>query len=149
MNKRFTITFFGLGLLLIGFLGMGAAHEISGMAEVATGEGVLISENGENVRIKAVAVFLRENGEAEICLMTSRENVYAGGRWFRGSDTSQAIRLDITDDTEGGCVSGRGTLWLQDACVPIARLSMTVSRLDGTKFEAEFLTKLSRPCPIP
>jgi hypothetical protein len=149
VRKRVTITFFGLGLFLIGFLVVGAARQIGGLAEVATGEGTLTSDNGENLRIKAVAVFLRENGDAEICIMTSRENVYAGGRWFHGADRRRAVRLEITNDTEGRCASGHGTLFLQGGCVPVAGLNVTMLRLDGTTFEAEFITKLSQPCPNP
>ena len=149
MRKRYPITFFGLGLLLLGLLSVAPAQQFTCLSEVATGEGTLTSDNGNNLRIKAVAVSLRENGNAEICLMTSRENVYAGGRWFRGMDTSRAISLEITDDTEGGCASGRGTVFLQQGCVPVAGLNMTVSKLDGTAFEADFLTDSSRPCPKP
>ncbi len=149
MKKRLAITFFGLGLLLIGLLVVGAAQHISGLAEVATGEGTLTSDNGENLRIKAVAVFLRENGDAEVRIMTSRENVYAGGRWFHGADGRRAVRLEITNDTEGRCASGHGTVFLQGGCVPVAGLNVTVFRLDGTTFEAKFLTKLSQPCPNP
>lgn len=149
MIKRSAITFFGLGLFLMGFLAVGGARHVNELAEVSTGEGTLTSDNGESLRIKAIAVFLRESGEAEICLMTSKENFYVGGRWSQDLTSKQSIRLNITDYADGGCAVGSGTVYIQEGCVPVAGLSMTVSKLDGTTLEAEFVAVSTRPCPNP
>lgn len=144
MIRRFTATFFGLGLLLAGLSGAGTAQQLSDFAEVSSGEGTLISNNGDSLNINAIAVFLRRNGEAEIWLMTGRENVYAGGRW--GASTSRTVALEITDDTEGCGASGCGTVFLQAGCMPVAGLRIVISRSDGLRFEADFVAKNAKPC---
>lgn len=151
MTNKHAFTFFGLGLLLMTLLNVGAAQQVASFGEVASGEGTLTTGDGDKVKINAVAVFLRENGKAEVWLMTPGSNVYLGGRWFRGSDSSRLVDLEITDDTNGGCATGRGSVFLTDDCVPIAKLTltMTISRLDGTRFEADFITKNTRPCVDP
>ena len=149
MNRRLAFSIFGVVLLLVGSLRPGRAQHLTSLAEVATGEGTLTLTNGKRLRITAVAVFLHENGKAEVRLITERESVNAGGRWSRDSDAGRKISLAITDDTEGGCASGWGTVFLQEGCVPVATLAIAVSRLDGTTFEAYFLEKKSRPCPNP
>jgi hypothetical protein len=149
VKKAYVSTFFVLGLLLIGLLSVSRAQETFGLAEVATGAGTLRLPNHQTVGINAVAVFLRENGQAEIWLMTPKQNLYAGGRWSRGSPTSGVVNVELTDDTEGGCISGCGTILLQDECVPISRLTLSVSRMDGSWFEAQFVTINARPCPTP
>jgi hypothetical protein len=147
MTKKHAFTFFGLGLLLMALFNVGAAQQVASFGEVASGEGTLTTGDGDKLKINAVAVFLRENGKAEVWLMTPGSNVYLGGRWFRGSDSM--VDLEITDDTNGGCASGSGSVFLTDDCVPIAKLTMTISRLDGTRFEADFITKNTRPCLDP
>lgn len=149
MKRRVVFTFFGLCFLLMVFIGSGAAQQFTCLAELATGEGTLEADNGNRVNIKAVAVFLQEDGEAEVCLMTSRENVYASGRWSRGVDAGRVIDLEITNDSTGGCVSGTGKVFLQTGCVPIGRVTMSFFRSDGTKFNVDFVEKRSRPCRNP
>lgn len=148
MSKRHSFAFFGTGILLLGLLGAATAQKVSGLAEVATGEGTLVAENGASLQIKAVAVFLRENGEAEIRLMTTKENVSVGGRWIRNASLSRAIDLDFTNDTQGGGASGCGTVFLQSGCVPVASLTMIVFRSDGTSYDVAFITRDS-PCVKP
>ena len=151
MKRRGVFTFFALSILLLGIMSVTGAKQLSGLAEVATGEGTLTSSSGARESIKAVAVFLRENGEAEIWLMTNNENVYAGGRWSRsrGSSEGRQVDLEITDDTDGRSVAGCGTLILQEACVPLARLTMSMSSLDGTSLEANFKTNSNLRCSKP
>ncbi len=149
MIRRFTLIFLGLGLFLARLVDVEAVHQWPCMEEVATGEGTLELNNGDQLRIKAVAVFLRENGDAEVCLMTAKENFLAGGRWSGGTDASLAIDLEITNDTEGGRATGTGTVFLQEGCVPIARITMGVIKPNGTKFSANFIEKKTRPCKNP
>lgn len=146
MKRRGVSTFFGLCILLFALMSVTGAQQLSGLAEVATGEGTLTSSNGTRDSIKAVAVFLRENGEAEIWLMTNNENVYAGGRWSRGGFEGQSVDLEITDDTQGRCVTGCGTVILQQACVPLARLTMSLATLDGASYEVDFATNANLRC---
>jgi hypothetical protein len=149
MTKRCAFAFVRLCLLLVGLLGVGTARELTDLAEVATGSGTLRFNDRESIGIKAVVVLLRNNGEAEIWLITGEENVYAGGRWFRGCLASRSVDFEITDDTSDGCATGGGTVFLQEGCVPVARLRMTMSRLDGVSFEADFISKNPRPCANP
>ena len=149
MNSRLAFSLFGVVLLLVGLLQVGRAQRLTSLAEVATGEGTLTLTNGKRLRITAVAVFLHDSGKAEVRLITERESVNAGGHWLRESEAGRKISLEITDDTEGGCATGWATVFLQEGCVPVARLTIAVSRLDGTTFEADFLEKKSRPCPNP
>jgi hypothetical protein len=145
MTKRFVFSFFGLGLLLTGLVQLGTAQKLTDLAEVATGAGTITFDKGECIQINAVAVFLRENGEAEIWLITPRENVYAGGRWNRGDDLRSEIFLEFTDDTRGGCSSGSGIVRLQRGLVPVATLRMRVSRPDGSSYEASFIARTYPP----
>ena len=140
VTKRYSFAFFGAGVLLLGLLSAASAQQVNGLAEVATGEGTLVVENGPSMQIKAVAVFLRENGEAEILLMTAKENVHVGGRWVRNPSVRGAIDLDVTNDTQGGHASGCGTVFLQNGCVPVANLTITVFKADGTSYDAAFIT---------
>ena len=140
MSKRYSFAFFGLGILLLSSLIAAAAQKVGSLAEVATGEGTLVAANGTSTQINAVAVFLRENGEAEIWLMTAKENLYARGRWVRSTAASRAFDLDITGDTQGGRASGCGTVFLQSGCVPVASLTLIVFRSDGTSYDAAFIT---------
>lgn len=139
MSNRYSFAF-GTGLLLLGLLNAAGAQQVNSLAEVATGEGTLVVGNGPSMQIKAVAVFLRENGEAEILLMTTKENVHVGGRWIRNASVKGAIDLDVTSDTEGRGASGCGTVFLQDGCVPVANLTITVFKADGTSYDAAFIT---------
>ncbi|HMG37465.1 MAG TPA: hypothetical protein VKM94_26410 [Blastocatellia bacterium] len=116
------------------------------LAEVATGEGTITVDNDQRLTINAVAVFLEQNGEAEIWLMTGKQNVYAGGRWAHSSCSTPAIQLSILDDTEGNRASGQGTIVIQGGCVPVARVQMTVTRMDGTTFVADFVGTDPQSC---
>jgi hypothetical protein len=150
VKKRWIITFFALGLLLISLFDSGAAQQqLNILAEVATGEGNLTFNSGEKLQINSVAVFLRKDGEAEIWLLTDKQNVYAGGRWFRGTSGNRSVDLAITDDTQGGRAMGCGTVLLQEGCVPIAGVRMTMTSFDGITFAADFVAKNSRPCDTP
>jgi hypothetical protein len=139
------IAILGLGLLLACVPSIAAQH-IGGLSEVATGEGTLISNRGEKSLLKAVAVFLRENGEAEIWLMTGNQNYYIAGRWLDHDLPSRTIDFEITRDTEGACATGCGAVLLQDGCVPLARLTFVLTKPDGCQLEAEFSAKSSKRC---
>ena len=149
MRSRFVFSFFGAGLLLISLLHVGRAQRSTSFAEVATGVGTLTLTGGERLRINAVVVFLRDNGEAEVCLIAERTSMSVGGRWFGDGGVSKRIVLEITNDTEGGCVTGDAVVLLQEGCVPVASLTISVSRLDGTTWTADFTEKKTRPCPNP
>lgn len=149
MKKRFTFTFFALGLLLITLFDLGVAQQqVNDLAEVATGEGTLTWNSGDKLQIHSVVVFLRRDGAAEIWLLTDKQNVYAGGRWFNNGSRSRAVDLAITDDTQGGRAPGCATVFLQDGCVPVAGLRMT-GTLGGTTYAADFVANDSRPCETP
>ena len=149
MRSRVVRSFFGAGLLLISLLHLGRAQRSTGFAEVATGVGTLTLTEGERLRINAVVVFLHDNGEAQVRLIAERTSMSAGGRWFGDGDASKRIVLEITNDTEGGCVTGDAVVLLQEGCVPVASLTMSVSRPDGTAWTADFIEKKTRPCPNP
>ncbi|HSE39061.1 MAG TPA: hypothetical protein VLG74_17290 [Blastocatellia bacterium] len=149
MIKRLTFPFFGLGLLLISLFDLGVAQQqVNDLAEVATGEGNLTWTGGEKLQINSVVVFLRRDGEAEIWLLTDKQNVYAGGRWFHNGSGNRAVDLAITDDTQGGCAIGCATVFLRQGCVPIAGLRMTGTTA-GITFAADFVAKNPRPCDAP
>ena len=143
MIKRF-LAFLGMSLLLVSLSRAESAQQRSDFTEVSTGEGTLISSDGDKLPLNAVAVFLRQNGQAEIWLMTATKNVYAGGRW--GASTSRTVALEITDDTEGCDATGCGTIFLQAGCMPVARLRMAISKSDGIRFEADFIATNVRSC---
>jgi len=144
MRKAFAIAFIALSLL-IGSSRVTTAQQVTSLAQVITGEGTVELDNGDQLRINAVAVFLRANGEAQIWLMTCKNNFYAGGRWLESS-VSHAINLEITDDTEDGGATGSATVVLKRGCAPIAGLTMTMSRKDGTSLAADFMTVTNSIC---
>jgi hypothetical protein len=149
VKKRFTFTFFALGLLLISLFDLGVAQQqVNDLAEVATGEGNLTWTSGEKLQIHSVVVFLRRDGEAEIWLLTNKQNVYAGGRWFHSGIGDRAVDLAITDDTQGGRAAGCATVFLKEGCVPIAGLRMT-GTLGGITYTADFVAKNLIPCETP
>jgi len=136
MRKTISII---LGLAIVVWLALPAstvAQRIVSLQSLAHGTGTLVT-NGDESKISAVLIILRENGEAEFTLFTDIQ-LYGQGQWSAGKDLSQGIDLKIT----GGVVKdakGTGKLFLRADGKSIATFAMHGASNTGGKFSVSFV----------
>jgi hypothetical protein len=136
MRKTISII---LGLAIVVWLALPAstvAQRIVSLQSLAHGTGTLVM-NGEEYKITAVLVILRENGEAEFTLYTDMQ-LYGRGRWSAGKDLSQGIDLKITGGVVRGEAKGIGKLFLRADGKSIATFTAQGANDSGGKFEVGF-----------
>ena len=141
MKKTISIT---LGLAMVLWLALPvstAAQRIVSLQSLAHGKGTLVVD-GEEYKISAVLVILRENGEAELTLFTDMQ-LYGQGQWSAGKDLNQGIDLKIT----GGVfknekdAKGTGKLFLRADGKSIATLTIQGTSNTGGKFAVSFVAE--------
>jgi hypothetical protein len=85
-----------------------------------------------------VVVTLRENGEAEIVVVTDMQ-LFARGRWTKPTDLSQGIALKITGGTVAGNAKGSGKLFLRPDGKSIDKLNFEAKSSARSKVTVDFV----------
>lgn len=90
--------------------------KLSSLTASAKGQGTItVADQGVEERkrpLYSVVVTLRENGDAEIVVVTDMQ-LFARGRWTKPDDLSQGIALKITGGTVANNAKGSGKLFLR------------------------------------
>jgi len=137
MRKTISII---LGLAIVVWLALPAttvAQRIVSLQSLAHGTGTLVT-NGDESKISAVLIILRENGEAEFTLFTDIQ-LYGQGQWSASKDLSQGIDLKITGGVVKGEAKGIGKLFLRADGKSIATFAMHGASNTGGKFSVSFV----------
>jgi hypothetical protein len=116
---------------------------ITSLTANAKGQGtVTISDpeapnGGRTHNVNSVVVILRENGDAEITLVSDMQ-LFARGRWTAPANASKGITLKITGGIVTGNAKGSGKLFLR-ADNKIDRLNFEVKSLGRSKVTVAFV----------
>lgn len=143
--KAKLLTGFILLVALLGWLPATAAiQKLTSLTATAKGQGTITVTNpGVEERkrpLHSVVVTLRENGEAEIVVITDMQ-LMAQGRWTKPSDLSQGINLKITGGTVANNAKGTGKLFLKPDGKTIDKLNFEVKSQGRSKVTVEFVAE--------
>ncbi len=143
--KAKLLTGFILLVALLGWLPATAAiQKLTSLTATAKGQGTITVTNpGVEERkrpLHSVVVTLRENGEAEIVVITDMQ-LMAQGRWTKPSDLSQGINLKITGGTVANNAKGTGKLFLKPDGKTIDKLNFEVKSQARSKVTVEFVAE--------
>lgn len=121
-----------------------AIQKLTSLTATAKGQGTITVTNpGVEERkrpLHSVVVTLRENGEAEIVVITDMQ-LMAQGRWTKPSDLSQGINLKITGGTVANNAKGTGKLFLKPDGKTIDKLNFEVKSQGRSKVTVEFVAE--------
>ncbi len=126
---------------------VGAANTpqtITSLTANAKGQGtVTISEpdapkGARTHKVNSVVVTLRENGEADIVLVSDIQ-LMARGSWTAPADAGKAIALKITGGIVTGNAKGSGKLFLRADNKSIDRLNFEVTGMGRSKVTVNFV----------
>lgn len=121
-----------------------AIQKLTSLTATAKGQGTITVTNpGVEERkrpLHSVVVTLRENGEAEIVVITDMQ-LMAQGRWTKPSDLSQGINLKITGGTVANNAKGTGKLFLKPDGKTIDKLNFEVKSQARSKVTVEFVAE--------
>src|SRR5215510_8746161 len=115
------VQLFVLGVVLVAVLPLrgnaqGDTPKLTSLTATAKGQGTItVSDPGVAERkrpLNSIVVTLRENGDAEIVVITDMQ-LFARGRWTKPADLSQGINLKITGGTVANNAKGSGKLFLR------------------------------------
>ena len=95
-----------------------------------------IKVGADEAKISSVLVNLKENGKADIQLVTIII-VFMKGTWAAGSDQNQ-IDLKITGGTVSGAGKGTGKILLKDDGKSLASMTLEGTTPTGQKYVVEF-----------
>jgi hypothetical protein len=113
------------------------AQRITSLTATAKGQGMLTVSGVDKHKINAVYINLKENGDAEITLVTDMQ-LAAQGQWSATDDPSK-VTLKITGGVVDGSATGTGTLFLRTDGKSIDRLSIQAKSADGSNISVEFV----------
>jgi len=119
-------------------------QKLTSLTASAKGEGTITVINpGVEERkrpLYSVVVTLRENGDAEIVVVTDMQLV-ARGRWTKPSDLSQGIALKITGGTVANNAKGTGKLYLRPDGKTIDKLNFDATSTARSKVTVSFVAE--------
>jgi hypothetical protein len=92
--------------------------------------------------VNSVVVTLRENGDAEIVLVSDIQ-LFARGRWTAPSEAGKGIALKITGGIVTGNAKGSGKLFLRPDGKSIDRLNFEVKSSARSKVTVAFVAEKS------
>jgi hypothetical protein len=120
-----------------------STQKINSLTATAKGQGTItVTDPGAPERkrpLYSVVVTLRENGDAEIIVVTDMQ-LFARGRWTKPADLSQGIALKITGGTVAGNAKGSGKLFLRPDGKTIDKLNFEAkSSNDRSKVTVDFV----------
>ena len=127
-------------LTLLGMSNLASAQEHASLLATANGKGTL-TVGKEEFKVTSVVVKLKEDGTAEITLVTDLQ-LFVTGTWSKAADSDESIDLKITGGQTGGGAQGSGTLLLRPGAKSIDRLTIegmsnTVKRKVRLEFVAD------------
>jgi len=135
----------GVLLLLGGITLTTFAQKITSFNATAKGQGTLTVSDAEQ-KIYAVAVNLKENGDADITLFTQMQ-LMARARWSEAKDLSQGIDLKITGGVVKGNATGTGKLFLSQDGKAITKLTIDAKSSHGSKVSVQFVAAEDNKAP--
>jgi hypothetical protein len=119
-------------------------QKITSLTATAKGQGTItVSDPGVEVRkrpLYSVVVTLRENGDAEIVVVTDMQ-LMARGKWTQPSDLSQGIALKITGGTVANNAKGTGKLFLRPDGKTIDKLNFEATSTARSKVTVDFVAE--------
>ena len=119
-------------------------QKITSLTATAKGQGTItVSDPGVEVRkrpLYSVVVTLRENGDAEIVVVTDMQ-LMARGKWTKPSDLSQGIALKITGGTVANNAKGTGKLFLRPDGKTIDKLNFEATSTARSKVTVDFVAE--------
>ena len=132
-----------LGVALLAWLPAPAAtQKLTSLTATAKGQGTItVSDAGTPDRkrpLSSVVVTLRENGDAEIVVVTDMQ-LFARGRWTKPASLSQGIALKITGGTVAGNAKGSGKLFLRADGKTIDKLNFEAKSSARSKVTVDFV----------
>lgn len=120
----------------------GAPQKISSLSTTAKGQGTItISDplsGDKKHNVSSVVVTLKENGDAEIVLVTDMQ-LFARGRWTAPSDLAKGISLKINGGIVTGNANGSGKLFLKPDAKSIDKLSFDAKGMARSKVSVQFV----------
>lgn len=144
MKAKLLTGFILLVALLAWLPATAAIQKLTSLTATAKGQGTITVTNpGVEERkrpLHSVVVTLRENGEAEIVVITDMQ-LMAQGRWTKPSDLSQGINLKITGGTVANNAKGTGKLFLKPDGKTIDKLNFEVKSQARSKVTVEFVAE--------
>jgi hypothetical protein len=140
-----------LALLTCTSAGTATTQTVTSLTANAKGQGTVTiadpeAPNGARTHnVNSVVVTLRENGDAEIVLVSDMQ-LFARGRWSASADASRGISLKITGGIVTGSAKGSGKLFLRSDNKSIDRLNFEVNGIGRSKVTVNFVAdKQAKP----
>ncbi len=131
-----------VAVVVAGVQALAAPQKITSLSTTAKGQGTItISDpvSGEKKHdVHSVVVTLKENGDAEIVLVTDMQ-LFARGRWTAPSDLTKGIALKINGGIVTGNANGNGKLFLRPDAKSIDKLSFDAKGAGRSKVTVQFL----------
>ena len=126
-----------ISLTLLAMANLASGQETTSLL-TANGKGTL-TVGKEEFKVTSVVVKLREDGTAEITLVTDLQ-LFVTGTWSKAADSGETIDLKITGGQTGGGAQGSGTLLLRPGEKSIDRLTIEgMSNTVRRKIRLEFI----------
>ncbi|HEX6043283.1 MAG TPA: hypothetical protein VFZ22_02245 [Pyrinomonadaceae bacterium] len=119
---------------------------VTSLTANAKGEGTVTiadpqsPDSARTHKVNSVVVTLRENGDADIVLVSDMQ-LFARGRWTKPSDLSKGIDLKITGGIVAGNAKGTGKLFLRPDGKSIDRLNFEVTGSARSKVTVAFVAE--------
>jgi hypothetical protein len=125
-------------LILLAMSNLASAQGSASLLATANGKGTL-TVGKEEFKVTSVVVKLKEDGTAEITLVTDLQ-LLVTGTWSKAADSGETIDLKITGSASGGDAQGSGTLLLRPGAKSIDRLTIEgMSNTVKRKIRLEFI----------
>lgn len=125
-------------LTLLAMSGLASAQGSGSLLVTANGKGTLTVGN-EEFKVTSVVVKLKEDGTAEITLVTDLQ-LFVTGTWSKAADSGAGIDLKITGGATGGSAQGSGKLLLRPDSKSIDKLTIeAMSNTAKRKIRLEFV----------
>ena len=125
-------------LTLLGMSSLASAQGPASLLATANGKGTL-TVGKEEFKVTSVVVKLKEDGIAEITLITDLQ-LFVSGTWSKAADSGEDIDLKITGGAAGGGAQGSGKLVLRSDAKSIDRLTIEgMSNIAKRKIRLEFV----------
>lgn len=148
MKSRYAqLLIVAVALLTCAPIGIGAQPQtVTSLTANAKGQGTVTIADPEAAKsarthpVNSVVVTLRENGDAEIVLVSDMQ-LFARGRWTAPSDLRKGIDLKITGGIVSGNAKGSGKLFLRADGKSIDRLNFEVKSQARSKVTVAFVAE--------
>ena len=125
-------------LTLLAMSNLASAQGPASLLATANGKGTL-TVGKEEFKVTSVVVKLKEDGTAEITLVTDLQ-LFVTGTWSKAADPGAGIDLKITGSAAGGGAQGSGKLFLRPDAKSIDQLTIEgMSNTVKRKIRLEFV----------